>query len=126
MPPVEDLENPNYKFATEIFSEDGKVLGTYSYSKENRVFVGYNDLSPHIINALIATEDVRFAGEAWYSDAEECRRRQYNQPAAFQTTLFAKRRQHSGTSVPKAHRVGYSREAGTLLYQRGNSYDVSQ
>ena len=61
MPPVEDLENPNYKFATEVFSEDGKVLGTYSYSKENRVFVGYNDLSPHIINALIATEDVRFA-----------------------------------------------------------------
>jgi len=61
MPPVEDLENPNYKFATEIFSEDGKVLGTYSYSKENRVFVGYNDLSPNIINALIATEDVRFA-----------------------------------------------------------------
>ena len=61
MPPVEDLENPNYKFATEVFSEDGKVLGTYSYSKENRVFVGYNDLSPNIINALIATEDVRFA-----------------------------------------------------------------
>lgn len=61
MPPVEDVENPNYKFATEVFSEDGKVLGTYSYSKENRVFVGYNDLSPNIINALIATEDVRFA-----------------------------------------------------------------
>ena len=61
MPPVEDLENPNYKFATAVFSEDGKVLGTYSYSKENRVFVGYNDLSPNIINALIATEDVRFA-----------------------------------------------------------------
>ncbi|MDY4601767.1 MAG: transglycosylase domain-containing protein [Bacteroides uniformis] len=61
MPPVEDLENPNYKFATEVFSDDGKVLGTYSYSKENRVFVGYNDLSPNIINALIATEDVRFA-----------------------------------------------------------------
>ena len=61
MPPVEDLEKPNYKFATEVFSEDGKVLGTYSYSKENRVFVGYNDLSPNIINALIATEDVRFA-----------------------------------------------------------------
>ena len=61
MPPVEDLENPNYKFATQIFSEDGKVLGTYSFSKENRVYVGYNDLSPNIINALIATEDVRFA-----------------------------------------------------------------
>lgn len=61
MPPVEDLENPNYKFATQVFSADGKTLGTYSYSKENRVYVGYQDLSPHIINALIATEDVRFA-----------------------------------------------------------------
>lgn len=60
MPPVEDLENPNYKFATEVLSEDGKVLGTYSYSKENRVYIGYEDLSPNIINALIATEDVRF------------------------------------------------------------------
>ncbi len=64
MPPVEDLENPNYKFATEILSDDGKVLGTYSYSKENRVFVGYADLSAHIINALIATEDVRFANHS--------------------------------------------------------------
>ena len=61
MPPVEDLENPNYKFATQVFSEDGKVLGTYSCCKANRVYVGYNDLSPNIINALIATEDVRFA-----------------------------------------------------------------
>lgn len=61
MPPVEELENPNYKFATEVFSEDGKVLGTWSYSKENRVYTGYNELSPNIINALIATEDVRFA-----------------------------------------------------------------
>ena len=68
MPPVEDLENPNYKFATEVFSEDGKVLGTYSYSKENRVFVGYNDLSPNIINALIATEDVRFAEHSGIDD----------------------------------------------------------
>ena len=61
MPPVEDLENPNYKFATEVLSSDGKVLGTYSYSKENRVYVGYDELSPNLINALIATEDVRFA-----------------------------------------------------------------
>lgn len=60
MPPVEELENPSYKFATEIFSEDDKVLGTWSYSKENRVYTAYKDLSPNIINALIATEDVRF------------------------------------------------------------------
>lgn len=60
MPPIEELENPNYKFATEILSEDNKVLGTWSYSKENRVYAGYDEFSPAVINALIATEDVRF------------------------------------------------------------------
>ena len=60
MPPVEELENPNYKFATEIFSEDGKVLGTFSIEKNNRVYSSYADLSSNVINALIATEDVRF------------------------------------------------------------------
>lgn len=61
MPPIEELENPNYKFATEILSDDGKVLGTWSLSKENRVYTGYNELSSNVINALIATEDVRFS-----------------------------------------------------------------
>lgn len=61
MPPVEELENPEYKFAAEIFSEDGKVLGTFSLKQNNRVYSSYADLSPNIINALIATEDVRFA-----------------------------------------------------------------
>lgn len=64
MPPVESLENPDYKFATEIISADGVVMGTYSFSKENRVYVGYDELSPNIINALIATEDVRFASHS--------------------------------------------------------------
>ncbi len=61
VPPVEELENPNLKFATQIISDDGQLLGTWSLSKENRVFVGYQDLSPHLVNALIATEDVRFS-----------------------------------------------------------------
>lgn len=61
MPPVEELENPAYKYAAEIISEDGKVLGTYSREKGNRVFSPYEGLSPNIINALVATEDVRFA-----------------------------------------------------------------
>ena len=60
VPPIEELENPNLKFATQIISDDGVTLGTYSLSKENRLYVGYNDLSPNIINALIATEDERF------------------------------------------------------------------
>ena len=61
VPPIEELENPNLKFATEIISDDGKMLGTWSLSKENRVFVGYDQLSSNLIRALIATEDERFA-----------------------------------------------------------------
>jgi len=61
MPPVEELENPNYKFATEIFSSDGALLGTWSLSKENRVYTGYDELSADLIKALIATEDIRFS-----------------------------------------------------------------
>lgn len=60
MPPVEDLENPNYKFATQVISEEGEVLGTWSLSSENRVFTTYNELPKNVIEALIATEDVRF------------------------------------------------------------------
>ena len=60
VPPVEELENPNYKFATQIISSDGKLLSTYSYSRENRVWTDYKDLSPALIEALISTEDVRF------------------------------------------------------------------
>lgn len=61
MPPVEELENPNYKFATEIISSDGKLLGTWSLSKENRIYVGYGELAPVLVEALVATEDVRFS-----------------------------------------------------------------
>ncbi|MDR1004742.1 MAG: transglycosylase domain-containing protein [Prevotellaceae bacterium] len=61
MPPIENLENPNYKFATQVLSADGKILGTYSLEKENRLYVSYSDLPANIINALIATEDIRFA-----------------------------------------------------------------
>ena len=60
MPPIEELENPTYKFATEVFSNDGKVLGTFSIEQNNRVYSSYDELSPNMIRALIATEDVRF------------------------------------------------------------------
>ena len=60
VPPLEELENPTLKFATQILSDDNQLLGTWSYSTENRVYVGYNDLSENLVHALIATEDVRF------------------------------------------------------------------
>ena len=60
MPEIEELENPVNKYASQVISADGKLLGTWSYSRANRIFVGYNDISPFVIQALIATEDERF------------------------------------------------------------------
>lgn len=60
MPQVKDLENPIDKYASQIYSSDGELLGTYSQSKENRIYSSYDDLSPYLVQALIATEDVRF------------------------------------------------------------------
>ncbi len=59
MPPLDELQNPKNKYATEIYSSDLQVIGSY-YRTENRVEVAYPDISPNMINALIATEDVRF------------------------------------------------------------------
>ncbi len=59
LPPLEELQNPKNKFATEVFSADMVSLGRY-YRKENRVGVQYADLSPYLVDALISTEDVRF------------------------------------------------------------------
>ncbi|MCQ2195444.1 MAG: transglycosylase domain-containing protein [Paludibacteraceae bacterium] len=60
MPNIEELQNPKSKSATEIYSSDMKVIGRYYESKENRVNVPYEELSPHLVNALISTEDYRF------------------------------------------------------------------
>lgn len=59
MPSFEELENPKNILASEIYSDDGKVLDKY-FIRENRTYVDYKDLPPHLIDALVATEDVRF------------------------------------------------------------------
>ena len=58
MPSFEDLENPESLLASQVVSSDGVVMGTYF--KENRSFVYYNELSPVLLKALVATEDVRY------------------------------------------------------------------
>ncbi len=60
MPQIEQLQNPVNKFATQVFSADGKQLGTWSYSSANRIFTDFNELPPALVQALVATEDVRF------------------------------------------------------------------
>lgn len=60
LPETSDLENIDYKFASQVISADGKEMGTWSLRQENRVFVDYDSISEHMVNALIATEDIRF------------------------------------------------------------------
>jgi len=60
MPPIEEMQNPINRFATQIYSADGKLMGTWNYNRENRVMVDYTQLPPSLIHALVATEDVRF------------------------------------------------------------------
>ena len=59
LPPLEELQNPKNRYASEVFSSDLQSLGRF-YRKENRVGVQYTDLSPYLTDALVATEDIRF------------------------------------------------------------------
>ena len=58
LPKVDDLVNPKSNLATEVYTADGKILGRYFY--QNRVNVGYDDISPFVVEALVSTEDERY------------------------------------------------------------------
>ena len=58
MPDFARLENPQTNLASELITEDGEVLGKYFI--ENRSYVDYEELAPHLVAALITTEDVRY------------------------------------------------------------------
>lgn len=60
MPDLEDLQNPISRYASQVYSVDGKILGTYNMNRENRVHVAYDGISPYLVQALVATEDERF------------------------------------------------------------------
>lgn len=61
MPPVEELKNPTDRFASVIYSADGEEMGRFFRGTGNRVYADYDEISQHVVNALIATEDARFA-----------------------------------------------------------------
>lgn len=60
MPPLEELQNPKSKYATIIYSSDMQVLGNFFANKDNRINTTYSELPEHLVQALVATEDVRF------------------------------------------------------------------
>lgn len=59
MPDIEELQNPINRYASQVFTADGKLIGTWSRN-ENRVFTDFEQISPHTFEALVATEDERF------------------------------------------------------------------
>lgn len=60
MPDIEDLQNPISKYASIVYSADGKQLGTYNQNQQNRIMVDYEHLPSGLVAALVATEDERF------------------------------------------------------------------
>ncbi|UCH14300.1 MAG: transglycosylase domain-containing protein [Bacteroidales bacterium] len=92
MPDFEELENPNINLATQVVSEDGVVLGSFYYKNQNRTFVEYEDLPQHLIDALIATEDIRYYKHSGI-DARGLAR------VLFRTILGGHRRSGGGSTI---------------------------
>jgi len=92
MPDFEELENPNINLATQVISEDGVVLGSFYYKNQNRTFVDYEDLPRHLVDALIATEDIRFYKHAGI-DARGLAR------VLFRTILVGQRGSGGGSTI---------------------------
>lgn len=60
IPPLDDLQNPIDKYASQVYSSDGKMLGTFSQEKNNRIYSDYENLPPYLVEGLVATEDARY------------------------------------------------------------------
>lgn len=90
MPTFEELENPKSNIATEIISEDNVVMGNFYV--QNRTFVDYDEISPNVINALIATEDVRYNSHSGIDFRGLGR-------VMFKTVLIGKRNAGGGSTI---------------------------
>lgn len=64
MPSLAELENPTMSLATEVFAEDGQLMGRYYTTRSNRTHVKYSEISKTVIDALVSTEDERFYNHA--------------------------------------------------------------
>ena len=109
LPPVDELQNPKSKFATEIYSSDLQLLGRFFYSKQNRVGVHYNDISKNVINALVATEDVRFYDHSGIDGRALTR-------AAVLTGILHHKSSGGGSTITQQYaKLLYSPQAGNFI-----------
>jgi len=92
MPPVEELKNPHDRFASVIYSADGEEIGRYFRNTGNRVYADFDEISQHVVDALIATEDSRFMDHSGI-DARALMR------VAFKTLLMQQRNAGGGSTI---------------------------
>ncbi len=90
LPTFEELENPKSNLATEIYSDDGEMIG--SFFIQNRSYVDYNELSPALVAALISTEDMRFYSHSGIDFISLAR-------VAVKTRALGNRRQGGGSTI---------------------------
>lgn len=60
IPPIDDLQNPIDKYASQVYSSDGVMLGTFSQERNNRIYSDFDNLPSYLVEGLVATEDVRY------------------------------------------------------------------
>ncbi|MDE5929050.1 MAG: penicillin-binding protein [Muribaculaceae bacterium] len=92
MPPVEELKNPKDKFASIVYSADGVEMGRYFANTGNRVYADFDEISPYVVNALIATEDARFEDHSGIDFIAVNR-------ALFKTVLMGQRNAGGGSTI---------------------------
>ncbi len=140
MPDVEELKNPADKFASVIYTADGEEMGRFFRNTGNRVYADYDEISEHVVNALIATEDSRFMDHSGIDfralgrvgfktflmmDKSAGGGSTITQQLAKQ--LYSPREQRtSEPSIAETDRMDDCREARTILHQRGDHQNVSQ
>ncbi|MBR3931644.1 MAG: transglycosylase domain-containing protein, partial [Tidjanibacter sp.] len=109
LPSFEELENPKSNLATEIYSEDGVLLG--SYYVQNRSYVDYEELSPSLVAALIATEDARFKSHSGIDFISLAR-------VAVRTIAMGDRGQGGGSTI--------TQQLAKNLFPRDTTHDSSK
>lgn len=109
MPPVEELKNPSDRFASVVYSSDGKELGRYFRNTGNRVYADFDEISQNVVDALIATEDARFEEHSGIDVRALAR-------VAFKTLLMGQRNAGGGSTITQQlAKQLYSPESNGLI-----------
>lgn len=111
MPDIESLKNPTDKFASVIYTADGEEMGRYFRPTGNRVYADYDDISQHVIDALIATEDARFLDHSGI-DAKAIGR------ALFKTVLMRQKSAGGGSTITQQLAKQLYSPGSTNIFQR--------